>query len=98
MSGPVGIVHVVHQSWMVGVQEALFWMAVISMNLGIVNLLPIPVLDGGHIMFSLLEIIRKRPLKSKTMERMLIPFIGLLIAFFIYVTYQDIARIFSKLL
>ncbi|MBM3184238.1 MAG: peptidase, partial [Chlamydiae bacterium] len=46
MSGPVGIVHVVHQSWMVGVKEALFWMGVISLNLGIVNLLPIPVLDG----------------------------------------------------
>lgn len=98
MSGPVGIVHVVHQSWMVGVKEALFWMAVISLNLGIVNLLPIPVLDGGHIMFSILEAVRKRPLRSKTMERLIIPFIGLLIAFFIYITYQDIARLFSKLL
>jgi len=98
MSGPVGIVHVVHQSWMVGVKEALFWMAVISLNLGIVNLLPIPVLDGGHIMFSLLEMVRKRPLRSQTMERLIIPFIGLLIAFFIYITYQDIARLFSKFL
>jgi regulator of sigma E protease len=96
MSGPVGIVHVVHQSWMVGVKEALFWMAVISLNLGIVNLLPLPVLDGGHIMFSLLEMIRKKPLRSQTMERLIIPFIGLLIAFFIYITYQDIARILSK--
>jgi len=98
MSGPVGIVHVVHQSWMIGVKEALFWMAVISLNLGVVNLLPIPVLDGGHIMFSLLEMVRKRPLRSKTMERLIIPFIGLLIAFFIYITYQDIARLFSKFL
>ena len=98
MSGPVGIVHVVHQSWMVGVKEALFWMAVISLNLGIVNLLPIPVLDGGHIMFSILEAIRKRPLRAKTMERLIIPFVGLLIAFFIYITYQDIARLFSKFL
>jgi len=98
MSGPVGIVHVVHQSWMVGVKEALFWMAVISLNLGIVNLLPIPVLDGGHIMFSLFEMVRKRPLRSKTMERLVIPFIGLLVAFFIYITYQDIARLLSKFL
>ncbi len=98
MSGPVGIVHVVHQSWMVGVKEALFWMGIISLNLGIVNLLPIPVLDGGHIMFSLLEMVRKRPLRSKTMERLVLPFIGLLIAFFIYITYQDIARLFSKFL
>jgi regulator of sigma E protease len=96
MSGPVGIVHVVHQSWMVGVKEALFWMAIISLNLGIVNLLPIPVLDGGHIMFSLLEAVTKRRLRSKTMERLIIPFVGLLIAFFFYVTYQDIARLLSK--
>lgn len=98
MSGPVGIVHVVHQSWLVGVKEALFWMAVISLNLGIVNLLPIPVLDGGHIVFSLLESIRRRPLSAKTMERLVIPFIGLLIFFFFYVTYQDLARLFSKFL
>jgi regulator of sigma E protease len=98
MSGPVGIIQVVHQSWMVGVKEALFWMAVISLNLGIVNLLPVPVLDGGHIMFSLLEAVRKRPLRAKTMERLIIPFIGLLIVFFLYITYQDIARLFSKFL
>lgn len=96
VSGPVGIVHVVHQSWMVGVQEALFWMAVISLNLGIVNLLPIPVLDGGHIMFATYEIITKRRLSSKAMERMVVPFIGLLVGLFIYITYQDIARLFSK--
>jgi regulator of sigma E protease len=96
MSGPVGIVHVVHQSWMVGVKEALFWMAIISLNLGVVNLLPIPVLDGGHIMFSLFEAVTKRALSSKTMERLVIPFVGLLIAFFFYVTYQDIARLLSK--
>lgn len=93
MSGPVGIVHVVHQSWMIGIKEALFWMAVISLNLGIVNLLPLPVLDGGHITFSLLEMITKRPLRAKTMERLIIPFVGLLIGFFIYVTYQDLARL-----
>ncbi len=96
VSGPVGIIHVVHNSWMVGAKEALFWMAVISLNLGIINLLPIPVLDGGHIMFSLVEIVTKRPLKSKTMERLIIPFIGLLVALFIYITYQDITRLFSK--
>ncbi len=96
VSGPVGIVQVVHNSWMVGTKEALFWMAVISLNLGLVNLLPIPVLDGGHILFSLYEMITKRPIRSKTMERLIIPFIGLLVALFIYITYQDITRLFSK--
>jgi regulator of sigma E protease len=96
VSGPIGIVHVVHQSWMMGAKEALFWMAVISLNLGLVNLLPIPVLDGGHICFALLEMITKRPIKAKTMERLIIPFIGVLIAFFLFVTYQDVTRLFSK--
>jgi regulator of sigma E protease len=98
MSGPVGIVHVVHQSWMIGIKEALFWMAVISLNLGIVNLLPIPVLDGGHILFSLIELVTRRPLRAKTMERLIIPFVGLLIGLFIFITYQDILRLFSRFL
>lgn len=96
VAGPVGIVQIVHQSWMIGVKEVLFWMALISLNLGIINLLPLPVLDGGHIMFSLIEIVTRKPLKSKTMERLIIPFVALLIGFFIFVTYNDISRLFSK--
>ncbi|PIS02500.1 MAG: RIP metalloprotease RseP [Chlamydiae bacterium CG10_big_fil_rev_8_21_14_0_10_42_34] len=96
VSGPVGIVQIVHQSWMLGGKEVLFWMALISLNLGIINLLPLPVLDGGHILFSVVEMITKKPIKAKTMERMIIPFVVLLIGFFIFVTYNDISRIFSK--
>lgn len=98
MSGPVGIVQVVHHSWMVGAKEALYWMAVISLSLGLLNLLPLPVLDGGHIVFSLIEGITRRPIKAKTMERMMVPFIGLLIAFFVYITYQDLARLLGRFL
>jgi regulator of sigma E protease len=96
ISGPIGIVQVIHQSWEEGTKEAMFWMAVISLNLGIINLLPIPVLDGGHIFFSLYEAITKKRLSGKTMERLIIPFVALLIAFFIFVTFHDIWRIFSK--
>jgi len=96
VAGPVGIIQIVHQSWTVGVKEAIFWMALISLNLGIINLLPLPVLDGGHIVFSLIEMVTRRPLKAKTMERLIIPFVALLICFFIFVTYNDISRLFSK--
>ncbi|MBF8262723.1 MAG: yaeL [Parachlamydiales bacterium] len=96
MSGPIGIVQVIHQSWESGAKEALYWMALISMNLGIINLLPIPVLDGGHIFFSVYEAVTKRRISGKNMERMIIPFVGLLIAFFIYITFQDLSRIFSR--
>lgn len=96
LAGPIGIVHVVHQSWAIGVSEAFFWMAVISLNLGIFNLLPIPMLDGGHIVFSLYEMITRRRLSAKVMEKLIIPFVVLLIGLFIFSTYQDIGRIFSK--
>jgi regulator of sigma E protease len=95
MTGPVGIVHVMQQSWGYGFKEALFWLGMISLNLGVLNLLPIPVLDGGHICFSLWEWITKKPIKAKTMERLIIPFIVLLVALFIYMTYNDLMRLFT---
>ncbi len=96
ISGPIGIVQVIHQSWEEGTKEAIYWMALISLNLGIINLLPMPVLDGGHIFFSLYEAITKKRLSGKTMERLIIPFVVLLISFFIFITFHDISRIFSK--
>lgn len=96
VSGPVGIIQIVHHSWMMGPKEALFWMALISLNLGIINLLPLPVLDGGHIVISLVEMVTRRPLRAKTMERLIVPFVVLMIGFFVFVTYHDISRLFSK--
>jgi regulator of sigma E protease len=94
VSGPIGIVNVIQQSWLHGVKEAIFWFGLISLNLGIMNLLPIPVLDGGHIVFALWELIFRKPIKAKTMERMIIPFVGFLILFFLFATYHDLLRLF----
>jgi regulator of sigma E protease len=96
LAGPVGIVQVIHYGWGQGVKEVLFLVAAISFNLGIVNLLPIPVLDGGHICFALYEMITKKRIKAKTMEKLIIPFIILFIAFFVYLTYQDLYRLLGK--
>jgi len=96
MSGPVGIVGAMQYGWTLGLKEALFWIAVISVNLGIVNLLPVPVLDGGHICFALYEAVTKKPIKSKTMEKFVFPFVILIIIFFVYLTYQDIVRVVSR--
>ncbi len=97
LSGPIGIVQIMHHGWSLGVKEAFFWLAVISLNLGILNLLPIPVLDGGHICFSLWEMITRKRLKAKIMERMVIPFVVLLIGFFVFVTYHDVLRLFKSI-
>lgn len=97
LSGPVGIIQVVQNTWTVGAKEALFWMGAISLNLGMLNLLPIPVLDGGTIVLTFAELVTGRRLKPKTLEKIVLPFAILLIGFFIFVTYHDIARIFSGL-
>lgn len=96
LSGPVGIVQVVHDNWMVSAKEALFWIGAISLNLGILNLLPIPVLDGGTILISFIELITKRKMQPRTLERLVVPFAILLIVFFVIVTYNDFLRIFSR--
>lgn len=98
MSGPIGIVQVVHDNWMVGIKEALYWLGAISLNLGILNLLPIPVLDGGTIMLSLFEMVTGKKLHPKTLEKLILPFALLLIAFFVFLTYQDLSRLFSGFL
>lgn len=97
ISGPVGIVQVMHHSWSLGPKEALFLLGMISLNLAVLNLLPLPVLDGGHIVFALVEMVTKKPLKAKTMQRLILPFIILLIGFFIYLTYNDLARLITNL-
>lgn len=98
LSGPIGIVQVMHDTSQSSIKEALFWLGAISLNLGILNLLPLPVLDGGTICFSLFELITGRRLQPKTMEKLIIPFALLLIGFFIFLTYHDLARLFKNFL
>lgn len=98
LAGPVGMVQMLQNRWAVSIMEAIFWLAAISINLGILNLLPIPVLDGGHICMALFEMVTGKRLKAKTMERLIIPFAVLLICFMIFVTFHDLVRLFGKFL
>lgn len=98
VSGPLGIVQVVHDNWAIGIKEALFWLGAISLNLGILNLLPIPVLDGGTIMLSFFELITGKKIQPKVLEKIILPFALLLIIFFVFLTYQDLSRIFGGFL
>jgi regulator of sigma E protease len=94
-SGPLGIVEVLHYGWLSGLQEGLYWLAVISVNLALLNLLPIPVLDGGTVCMALWEWITRRRIRPRTMEQLVIPFVVLLIVFFLFVTYNDLSRLLS---
>lgn len=95
LSGPIGIVQVVQHSWQVSLLETLFWLGVISLNLAYLNLLPIPVLDGGYICLFLVEMLTGRRVKPQTMEKLILPFMLLLIGFFLYITFHDISRLFG---
>lgn len=98
ISGPIGIVQVIHHQWMAGIKEALFWMGVISLNLGMLNLLPLPVLDGGYICLSIFEIVTGKRITSKMLEKIVVPFAVLLISFLIFLTYHDLIRLISNLI
>lgn len=93
MSGPVGIVQVIQKQISYGFLEVLFWLGAISLNLAILNLLPFPVLDGGYIFLSLFEICTGVRVKAETIEKIVLPFALVFIAFLLYVTYHDIARL-----
>jgi regulator of sigma E protease len=93
LAGPVGIIQIIHYGWTMGLKDALYWLGLISLNLGILNLLPLPVLDGGHICFSLYEIITKKRVNHKVVESIIIPFVILLFGLFIYLIYNDLSRL-----
>ncbi|MCF6434567.1 sigma E protease regulator RseP [Pseudoalteromonas sp. MMG022] len=68
LSGPVGIAVGAGNSVSYGIVAFLSFLALISVNLGVFNLLPLPVLDGGHLMYYIIELIRKKPVSEKTQE------------------------------
>lgn len=93
LAGPVGMIQLVQQSAALGFKEVLYWMALISFNLAIFNLLPIPILDGGHIVMAVIEQITDKPIPTKVKEMIMIPFMVLLVGLILYVTFHDISRI-----
>ena len=95
VAGPVGIIQMLHRSWSLGIGEALFWLAVISLNLGILNLLPIPPFDGGHIIFSIYEGATGKRVSQKVMDRIVLVFVILLIGFALFITFHDVQRLFT---
>ena len=93
LGGPIMIGQLAGQAGRAGA-DAFFWiMALISLNLGILNLLPIPVLDGGQIAFVAIEAITRRPISQAIRERMMLAGIVMLLLLMVYATWNDISRI-----
>ena len=93
MSGPVGIVNHLSVFAKIGFKKLLWFVVFINVNLAILNLLPIPVLDGGHMLFATIEKLRGEPLPIAFLERTQMIFVALLFSFMLYVTFFDVQRI-----
>lgn len=94
VGGPVAVISVVNEASKLGVVNLIYVMAVISLNLGILNLLPIPALDGFRILMLIIEFLRGGKKFDREKEGM-VNFIGfaVLMAFIIFITYNDILKL-----
>jgi regulator of sigma E protease len=92
LSGPIGIIDQLFLFIGQDFRLALKFLILLNVNLAILNLLPLPVLDGGHIMFTLIEWIRRKPLNARLMEGIQTAFVILLLAFVVYVSFNDVKR------
>lgn len=95
LAGPVGIFQMVGQQAERGFSHLIWFMAMLSINLGVLNLLPIPMLDGGHLLILSIETIARRDLSSRHKE--ILQQVGFVFLLFliIYVTVNDIGRLFG---
>ncbi|MEA3332074.1 MAG: RIP metalloprotease RseP [Pseudomonadota bacterium] len=96
LGGPIMIAQMAGQHAKAGILSLLYFMGIISVNLGILNLFPIPVLDGGHLLFITMEIVLGRPVSMRKMEIAQQVGLFLLISLMIFVFYNDLTRIFTK--
>jgi regulator of sigma E protease len=92
LSGPIGITHVFTRAAEDGLSSLIYFMALVSVNLGLLNLLPFPILDGGHLLFLLIEKIKGSPVSIKAQEVATTIAFFLIIALFLFVTFHDIRR------
>lgn len=94
LSGPVGIYTVVASQAKQGFQSIMYLIANLSMNIGVINLIPFPAFDGGRVLFLIIEKIRRKPIKAKTEAIINSIGFGLLMLLMIYVTFNDVLRLF----
>ena len=99
LGGPLKIAEVSGQQASLGWINFFALMTIVSINLGFINLLPIPLLDGGHLLFYLIEGVRRRPLKPEAQEWAFRAGLTVLLALMVFVTFNDLASfgLFTKL-
>jgi regulator of sigma E protease len=93
LAGPLGIAKLSGEFVQLGLSVMVSFIAVLSVNLGLVNLFPIPVLDGGHLMFYLAEAVRGRPLPPRMLEYGFRAGFALLAGLFVFATWNDLSHL-----
>ncbi len=95
LSGPVTIADYAGQSARLGFDYYFKFMALLSISLGVLNLLPIPVLDGGHLLYHVIEVVRRRPLSERAMEIGQQVGMSILFALMAFAFFNDLTRLFN---
>ena len=95
LGGPIRIAELSGDFWQKGIESTLWFMMIISLNLGLINLFPIPMLDGGHLLLNLVEFVNGKPLSQKYLELAHTFGFFILISLMIFATYNDISRFFD---
>ena len=95
IGGPIQIFQAYGQQAEQGLLDFVILTAVLSINLGLLNLLPIPILDGGHILFFLIEIVKGKPISESSRERAAQVGLFMLLSLMIFAFYNDIMRVFN---
>lgn len=95
LSGPITIAKVAGTSLESGLENFLYFLAMLSVSLGVLNLLPVPVLDGGHLLFYTVELVRGKPLSEKTQMLGLKIGVTLVVGVMMLAMYNDLSRFFQ---
>lgn len=99
LSGPVGIVSYFYKMMEngggAGLRLVLWFSVVLNVNLAILNILPLPVVDGGHVILGIIEAIRRKPVSGQFLNWIFSVFIFLLLALFVFITFKDVGDIIS---
>jgi regulator of sigma E protease len=96
LSGPINIAVYAGQSASAGMARFLDFLAIVSISLGVLNLLPVPILDGGHLMYYVVEIVKGRPVSERTQELGQRIGIVLLLMLMSLAFYNDIVRLLNN--
>jgi regulator of sigma E protease len=96
VTGPIGIAGLIGDAAQLGFAYLIMFTAIISVNLGVLNFIPFPALDGGRILFVLIEAVIRRPIKPVVANTVNAIGFGLLLLLMVFVTYRDIVKLFVK--